>query len=251
MNDGGLVPTFAYSAELTKRAAETESLVEQAFRKTYRSGIWKNVVIALLLIACFLQAIVNAFAVPNIHFVPVFFWARPDGVVETAITTDSLPMTMSDDIIKGILWRYIVAREEYSWVEADFNHYLVIAMSSRPVAEAYEAWSSGANKESYLARYGDRCIIKVDRLDEDVDWKPAINGQKGHYQLRFNRLFQCQGEPRRIETWTVSLGFVQNYRANLRVHDVKAFNQARIVVTEYPGATQLAGKPAATGVYPR
>jgi hypothetical protein len=36
----------------------------------------------------------------------------------------------------------------------------------------------------------------------------------------------------------------------MKVHDIKAFNPARIVITDYPGATVLSGKPNVTA-YPR
>lgn len=250
MSDDVVPAPFAYATNLLERQAQTETAVQREWRQSRRSNFWLRIFLGLsVVLNLSLSASLNA-TIPNIRFLPVFLWADASGVVQSAITTDAIPEVLSDPLVKLILWNYVRAREEYSWADSDFNHYMVLAMSARPVAEAYEAWFSGTNPSSWQRIYGERCIVKVDRLDEDVAWQPAINTQEGTYLFHFKRLFQCRGEPQKVETWTVGMKFVQNYSQNMKLHDIKAFNPARIVVTDYPGATVLTGKPSVTA-FPR
>jgi type IV secretory pathway component VirB8 len=249
-NARGAAMSLAYATELLERQQQTETEVAREWRRTRRSNFWLKVALAFFIALSSVLAFALAATVPNIRFLPVFLWANPNGVVESAITTDGLPQVMSDPLVKLILWNYVRAREEYSYADSDFNHYLVMAMSSRPIAEDYDKWFSGNNPNSWQRLYGDRCIVKVDRTDDDVDFHPSINGSEGTYVFHFNRLFQCRGEPQKVDTWTVGIKFVQNYNQGMKLHDVKSFNPARLVITDYPGATVLSGKPSVTA-FPR
>ena len=90
------------------------------------------------------------YTIPMIRIVPVLLWTSPDGVTGAAVTPDSLPTDLSDASVKAWLWQYLMHRESYSWVEMDYNHYVVEAMSATPVRDAYDRWSSGRNADSYM-----------------------------------------------------------------------------------------------------
>lgn len=232
-------PGFVYTDDLLKQAAATEKWVEGQWRRTRRANMGWRLYAGMMTLLVFLLGGALNYALPLIKLVPVFFYQNPSGVVETAITTDSLPADLSDANIQAWLWQYVMHRESYSWVESDYNHYLVAAMSSVPVRTAYDNWFTGKNPDSYLSAYGQRGIIRV-ALREITEFKRAQAGQPGVMTVHFDRLVNVEGEPKQhVQTWTATLQFLQDYTRGFNLQDIKTFNPSRIVVTSYPGSEPL------------
>lgn len=242
MSDG-TYPGFVYTQDMLAQAAATEKFVATELKKVRRANVgWRlysfgTTVLVVLLVSSL------TYALPLVRLVPVYFSVRPDGVTETAITTDSLPDTLSDATIQAWLWQYVMHREGYSWIESDYNHYVVAAMSSVPVRDAYDAWFQGKNPQSYMNVYGRRGVIRVG-LREVTQWQRPTESAPGKITMHFDRMVAVEGEPRKPpQTWTVTLEFLQDYRIGINVRDALTFNPLRIVVTDYPGAQSLPATP--------
>lgn len=239
----GTYPGFVYTKDMLDQAAATERFVKTEAKKVRRANVgWRVYALAMTALVGLLASSLT-YALPLVRLVPVYFNVRSDGVTETAITTDSLPDTLSDATIQAWLWQYVMRREGYSWIESDYNHYVVAAMSSVPVRDAYDAWFQGKNPDSYMKKYGRRGVIRVG-LREVTQWQRPTESSPGKITMHFDRMVAVEGEPRKpSQTWTVTLEFLQDYRVGISVRDVLTFNPLRIVVTDYPGAQELAKTP--------
>jgi len=238
------LPGNVYSEQLLQRAITTEKMVGYELRKTKRMNFFWKAYSGVITVMFLFAMTCLVYAIPLIRILPIFFWARPDGVIETALTTESLPdQMMSDLAVQTFLWKYVLARESYSWTEQDFNNYIVQAMSSVPVREAYQKWSSGKNPQSYQATLGKKGVIRV-AMTEVADYHPSIGGQPGSIRLHYSRKLHLDGEPDQPEmTYTVSMAFIKDFQTGLDINDIRMFNPFRIVITEYPGAYPLSAKP--------
>lgn len=237
------IPGFVYTDDLIRQAAATQKFVEGQWRRTRRANMGWRIYAGMMTLLVFLLGGALNYALPLEKLIPVFFYQRPDGVTETAITTDSLPADLSDANIQAWIWQYIMHRESYSWVEADYNHYLVSAMSSVPVRTAYDNWFNGKNPDSYLSAYGQHGIVRV-ALREVTQFERAKDGQPGRMTVHFDRQVVVEGEPKQpVQMWSATLQFLQDYSRGFNVQDIKSFNPSRIVVTSYPGSVPL---PATT-----
>jgi type IV secretory pathway component VirB8 len=242
-----VVPGFVYTADLIKQAQRTEKFVEAQWRKTRRANIGWRLYSGMTTVLVFLLGGALNYALPLERLIPVFFYQKPDGITEWALTTDSLPADLSDANIKAWLWQYVRAFEDYSWTEADYNHLVVSAMSAVPVRASYDAWISGKNPASYLAHYGKRAVIRVG-FREITNFAHATESQPGRITIHYDRQVDIEGEPRQpAETWSASLEFIQDYKTGLRMQDIRSFNPSRIVVTAYPGAVSLPPAPGGLG----
>lgn len=238
------IPGFVYVKQLIEEAKSHQSYIALRDRRSRRTLWGYRLYAAMMTLMVFLLGGALNYAVPLIRLVPVITYLRPDGVTETALTTEELPADLTDATIQAWLWQYVMHREGYSWVEADYNHYLVSAMSDVPVREAYDAWMNGKNKDSPLVAYNTRGTIRV-ALREIIEWKRAYEGQPGVITFHFDRYVQVEGAPKQpVETWTATLQFIQDYKTGLRIADIKSFNPSRIVVTSYPGSQALPAKQA-------
>lgn len=238
------LPGLVYPDGLLQRAINTEKITGWELRKTKRMKLfWKAYSVVITVMFLFAMTCL-VYAIPLIRILPVFFWARPDGVIETALTTESLPdQMMSDLAVQTFLWKYVLARESYSYIEQDFNNYIVQAMSSVPVREAYQKWSSGKNPQSYQATLGKKGVIRVE-MTEVADYHPSIGGQPGSIRLHYSRKLWLEGEPEQeARIYTISLAFIKDFPTGLNINDIRMFNPFRIVITEYPGAYPLSAKP--------
>jgi type IV secretory pathway component VirB8 len=239
------IPGFVGAAELIAQAHATEKWLKTEAQRSRRSrNGWRAYG---LMVTALLGMSVSAlnYAVPGIRLLPILLWTSPDGVTGAAVTTDSLPADLSDASIKAWLWQYIMHRESYSWVEADYNHYVVEAMSDVPVREAYDRWISAKNKDSPLNKLARRCVVRV-APHEVTEFRRATSTIPGKFSMHFDRLVSCEDERKTPpEIWTVTLEFVAGYGTGLNIRDVLAFNPSRIVVTAYPGALPLPASPQA------
>jgi type IV secretory pathway component VirB8 len=140
------MPGFVGAADLIAQANAAEKWLKTEAKRSRRSrNGWRAYsLIVTALLAMSITAL--NYAVPNIRLLPVLLWTSPDGVTGAAVTTDSLPADLSDASVKAWLWQYVMHREGFSWVEADYNHYVVEAMSDVPIREAYDRWISAKNK---------------------------------------------------------------------------------------------------------
>lgn len=237
---------FVLSPDVVQQARRTETWVGREARKTKRTNRILATFLVLSISLNYLEGGALYYAVPLRQVMPVFFYVKPDGVMETALTTDSLPADLSDATVKAWLWQYVMHREGYSWVEADFNNHVVQAMSDNKVREQYEKWSSGKSKSSYLAMYGRSAVIRVG-LRNITGWIPSTNGQEGRVTIQFDRVLYREGEPSQSAkpvTYSVTLSFIAGYNASgFDIRDILQFNPSRIVVTDYPGAVPDSAKP--------
>jgi type IV secretory pathway component VirB8 len=233
------VPGFVYTKDLIEQANATDKWVRTQLRRTRRTNVgWR---IYAVLMTCLVVILVAAldYTIPMIRLVPVLLWTSPDGVTGAAVTPDSLPADLSDASVKAWLWQYVMHRESYSWVEMDYNHYVVEAMSATPVRDAYDRWSSGRNADSYMSKLGRRCVIRV-APREVTEFRRATRETAGKLTLHFDRLVACEDQKKTApETWTVSLEYLAGLDTGLNVRDILSFNPARIVVTDYPGPLPL------------
>ena len=237
-------PGFVYSEDLIRQANATEKWVAAEARKHRRANVGWRIYAGLVTINLILALGCLNYAIPGIRLVPVFYYQRADGAVETALTTDSLPADMTDANIQAWLWQYVLHRESYSWVEADYNHYLVEAMSAVPVRDAYDAWYSGKNPQSYLSVYGRRGVIRV-ALREVTEYQHATAAQPGRITIHFDRMVAVEGEGRvPPKMFSATVEFLQDYQRGFTWQDIKSFNPSRIVVTAYPGAQEMPASPS-------
>lgn len=242
MND--IMPGFVYTADLIKQANETEKWVKSKYTRERAAKIgWKVFAIAGWFVAVLAVGALD-YAVPAIRLLPVFFYQKPDGVVETAMTTDSLPADLSDVNIQAWLWQYVQWRESYSWAEYLGNGYRVCAMSSEAVCSAYQIWADGKNKDSFVSVYNTRGVIRT-AMAEVTHYERATASRPGEYTVHLNRQVDVDGDPHhQIETWSVTLKFLQDYSRGLRINDIRSFNPSRIVVVSYPGPQVISPKPS-------
>jgi type IV secretory pathway component VirB8 len=239
------IPGFVYAADLIKQAQATEHWLKAETKRSRRSrNGWRAY---SLVVTGLLGISISAlnYAIPSIRLLPILLWTSPDGVTGAAVTTDSLPADLSDASIKAWLWQYVMHRESYSWVEADYNHYVVEAMSDVPVREAYDRWINAKNRDSYLNKFGRRCVVRV-APREVTEFRRASSTVPGRFTLHFDRLVSCEDERKTSpDTWTVTLEYLAGYGSGLNIRDILAFNPSRIVVTSYPGALPLPAEPNA------
>jgi type IV secretory pathway component VirB8 len=239
------IPGFVYDRDLIAQAAATQSwMTAQAKRDRRSRNGWRVLAVGSLFLLGLSVSALN-YTIPGIRLLPILLWTAPDGTTGAALTTDSLPADLSDATIKAWLWQYIMHREGYSWVEADYNHYVVDAMSDVPVRQAYDAWISGKNPKGYQVIYGRRGVVRVG-LREITEFRRPTPSVPGRITVHFERLVAVEGEPRKPpETWSVTLDFLQGYNSGFNMMDVISFNPSRIVVTDYPGAVPLPATPNA------
>lgn len=237
------IPGIVQTEDLIRHAAMTEKFVAAEFRKTRRANWGWRLYAAMMTVMVFMLSGALNYALPLVRLVPVFFYQKPDGALETALTTESLPADLSDANIQAWLWQYIHARESYSWAETPYNHYVVNAMSTVPVRTAYDTWEDGKNPNSYQAAYGSHGVIRVQRCDV-VSFERAHDGQPGQYIVHFARVVEVDDHRQAPETWTATLHYLQDYTGGgLKISDVLSFNPSRIVITSYPGAHSLTDTP--------
>jgi len=239
------VPGFVYTPDLIKQAEASEKWQRTEARRDRRSkNGWRAYALMVTTLLALSVSALN-YTIPGIRLLPILLWQSQDGVTGAAITTDTLPADLSDSSLKAWLWQYVMHRESYSWIESDYNHYVVESMSDVPVRERYDAWISGKNKDSPQVVYGHRCVVRVGlREVDDNQWRKPTDVRPGHFTVHFSRQIVCEGEPRQVaDTWTASLEFVSNYSRGLNVRDILEFNPSRIVVVNYADPLPLPAKP--------
>lgn len=244
MSDNLKIPGFVYAKDLLEQAQKSEnwSKAEAKHYRRSRNG-WRALCLMMAgLLALSLSAL--NYAIPGIRLLPILLWTSQDGVTNAAITTDSLPADLSDGTIKAWLWQYVMHRESYSWSEADYNHYVVEAMSDNKVRTAYDQWISAKSKDSYLNKFGQRCVVRV-RWREITDFRRATSTIPGRLILHFDRWVTCEGEKQLPpDTWTITMEYLSGYNSGLNVQDILMFNPSRLVIVDYPGALPLAAQTA-------
>jgi type IV secretory pathway component VirB8 len=238
------VPGFVYSSDLIAQANATEKWIAAEARKAKRSKSGWRIYACVMTATTVLLGAALDYTVPMVRLVPVFFYQDTTGIVQTAITTDSLPADLSDVNIKAWLFQYLSQRESYSYTEADMHHYVVEAMSSDAVKAAYNAEVSGKNPNSYLARYGDKAIIRIS-LQKITEFIPATKSKPGSIDIQYDRVL-VDGTHRKplVETWHATMRFIQDYNQGFTLSDIQSFNPSRLVVIDYPGAEKIGNTPA-------
>lgn len=235
---------FIFSTDSLRQKKAVETWTKRELRKTKRINWTLGIGFAAMTLVSILEGFALLSAIPLIRILPVFYYVKPDGVLETAITTDSLPQMHADAAVKTSLWQYVMHREGYSYVELDYSNKVVQSMSSQPVREAYVEWSRAKNPKSYQAIYGRKVVLRVE-MREALNYYPSVGGLPGRITFHFDLWEYHEGEPPPKEStqYTTSLEFIQDYQTGFDMRDILMFNPMRIVVTAYPGATPLPGKP--------
>jgi len=235
---------FIYSKDALRQKREVETWTRREIRKTRRINWTLGIGLAAMTSVAVLEGFALVSAIPLIRVLPVFFHIKPSGVMETVITTESLPGKLADAAVQSSLWQYVLHREGYSYIEQDYNNLVVQSMSAGPVRERYREWSSGKNPRSYQAIYGRKAVLRVE-MREVLNYQPSIGGLPGRITFHFDLWEYHEGEPPPKEpmTYTTSLEFIQDYQTGFDTRHIIEFNPLRIVVTAYPGPTALPGKP--------
>jgi type IV secretory pathway component VirB8 len=238
------LPGYVYSEHLIQQAARVETMAAREARKTKRVNralVAYSVMITALFI---MQGVSLTYAIPLIRIMPVYFWSRSDGVIEAALTTDSMPTkNWGDMAVQTFLWQYVRARESYSYQEQDMNNYIVQTMSSKPVSELYQQWSNGKNPKSHQAILGKKGVIRIEMVDV-LNYQPSIDQQPGRVTFHYEQKVWVEGEPEQNPSaFSVTLEFIKDYPNGFNMKNIMMNNPFRIVVTAYPGAYPLSIKP--------
>jgi len=225
---GTLTPP-AFRPELDKHFTEVET-----FQKS-RAGRLKLYLRLSLLGNCLLFGTTGAglYAldqlIPTVRVVPVFAWARPDGTIDSAVTTSELPASIGQAEVRAALWRYVVERESYSWTEAKTEYDIVSAMSASTVRDAYQRAVNGRNPASPMARYGKAGTVRIEYLSS------SLSGDQ--YTVHFTRSVQTDDAALPVRSrWTATFDY--RTRNAVPLAERLTFNPTGVLVTSYPGPEQ-------------
>ena len=168
--------------------------------------------------------------IPTVRVVPVFAWARPDGTIDSAVTTSELPDSITQAETRAALWRYVEERESYSWPEARSEYDIASAMSAPTVRDAYQRSVSGKNPTSPMAKYGKTGTIRIDYVSS------SLSGDQ--YTVHFTRSVQSEEASKPVlSRWTATLDY--ETRDTVPLAERLTFNPTGVLITSYPGAEQI------------
>ncbi len=235
IRDRGLAP-YVHSAEAYEDYRRgvlgfhrAEARRSQTITRGFKMGLIASAALNLLLGAGMYHML------PLIRVVPVWVWARPDGTVDSATSTASLPETLNEAQKRAWLWQYVRARESYNPVEADYNYTIVSAMSSPSVRAVYQEWENNKNPAvpspaKILGRQG---YISVTFRDSEI--------VGDHFHVRFFRSVKEEGRPATCTAWAANMIFGELYTAPIMQR--VTYNPGAIVVIGYPGAEPEGSAP--------
>lgn len=200
-------------ASFQSRRAKTQKYLS---RVTY-------IVAGVALIANFAQAFTIASLLPLSRVVPVYLWVRPDGTIDSSVSTSQLPPTQSKAVIDAALWQYVRLREGYSFDMAQSNYDAVTQYSAPNVGDQYQKFFNFPNKESPQVTVGKRGTITVSHISS-ADIAPAVQ------QIRFTRTVALDGHEPIVTTMTATIGYatVRNLPQGVRL-----INPGGLLVTSY------------------
>ena len=209
--------------ELDAHYAEIRTFqAERAIRANRRSRLWGTLFAASMTANLALASAV-AFLIPNQRLVPMPLILQSDGTWDTAASISSLPATQENAVIRAAVWRYVWARESYSWPMAGYFYDLVSLMSAPAARDTYQAWFLPRDKGSPQLMVGKKGQIDVAKISMSfVRPQMAL--------VRFRRTLQYYGQPPEQTTWTATVEFGLQQRMTMRARDL---DPGGIVVTRY------------------
>jgi len=209
--------------ELDAHYAEVRAFqAERAVRANRRTRLWGTLFAASMAANVALASAV-AFLVPNERLVPMPLILQSDGTWDTAASISSLPATQEEAVIRAAVWRYVWARESYSWPMAGYFYDLVSLMSAPAARDIYQAWFLPRNKASPQLMVGKKGQIDVAKISMSfVRPQMAL--------VRFRRTLQYYGQRPEQTTWTATVEFGLQQRMTMRARDM---DPGGIVVTRY------------------
>jgi type IV secretion system protein VirB8 len=202
---------------------------ERAARANRRTRLWGTLFAASMTANVALASAV-AILVPNQRLVPMPLILQSDGTWDTAASISSLPATQEEAVIRAAIWRYVWARESYSWPTAGYYYDLVTLMSAPATRDIYQAWFLPRNKASPQLMVGKKGQIDVAKISMSfVRPQMAL--------IRFRRVLQYYGQSPEQTTWTATVEFGLEQRMTMRARDM---DPGGILVTRYSSSQDSA-----------
>jgi type IV secretion system protein VirB8 len=100
-------------------------------------------------------AAVIAAIMPLQKIIPLFINIESGGLHETLRDLSELPQSKQEDVVKSVLWTFVLNREEYYWEGAPRRYALVSALSTGKAQTEYQTWFT-RDPSSPQTRFGER-----------------------------------------------------------------------------------------------
>jgi type IV secretion system protein VirB8 len=214
---------FVEQKKLAEHFKEVRSF--HAYREQTRKRLSQvmMVITGIALLGNLAQAWTIAALVPLARIVPVYFWVRNDGTIDSSVSTSQLPPTQSAAVVNAALWQYVRLREGYAYDTAQYAYDVVSAFSAPTVAEQYQKWFNYPNPESPQVTIGNRGTITISHISS-YDIGPSLQ------QIRFERVVTIAGHTPIVTTMTATIGYTMAGKlpANTRLDD-----PGGVLVTSY------------------
>ena len=181
------------------------------------------VVTGIALLGNLAQAWTVATLVPLARIVPVYFWVRSDGTIDSSVRTSQLPPTQSKAVINAALWQYVRLREGYTYDTAQYAYDVVSSFSAPNVAEQYQNWFNYPNPESPQVAVGKHGTVAISHISS-FDIGPSLQ------QIRFKRTITIEGRTPIVTTMTATIGYATAGKLPAKA---RLTNPGGVLVTSY------------------
>lgn len=201
-----------------KREARRDKVVK-------RGSLALNILLGGALLA---HVYADAWIFPLTRVVPVFVRDLGNGAMSWAVTTDALPPSEHEATVRATLWQYIQLREGYSFAGSQYAYDVVTSMTAPgKIRDAYVAWVSQKNPNSYRARLGMDGTITV----EFVDGQFSEHDGKGSYVVQYYRTVSVPGASKLRQLYSVRVTFTDRYTVSAK--ERLTSNPISVIVTGY------------------
>ena len=168
-------------------------------------------------------------------------YQRDDGTVTNSAAWSSLPDAVKVNSAINVLWQYVELWEGYSSGQAERAWNIVSALSTPEVRRDYQAYAGKDNPRAPRNVFGERDLVNVEFAGfTPVCTREPCNAETTDaYQFRFNRSERVAGVWSKPELRVATLRFRRlsdDARKRLPWWQVATFNNAGVVVWEYPGS---------------
>jgi len=165
---------------------------------------------------------------PLTRVVPVFVRDLGHGALAWSVTTDALPPGEHEAVVRSTLWQYVQQRESYSFAGSQYAYDVVTGMTAPgKVRDAYVAWVSQKNPNSYRAKLGLDGTIAVDFVDGQF----KEGGGQGSYVVQYYRTVTVPGAPQLRQLYSVRVTFTDQFVVSAK--DRATRNPLSVLVTGY------------------
>jgi type IV secretion system protein VirB8 len=214
---------FVEQKKLAEHFKEVRSF--HAYREQTRKSLSRVMmaITGIALLGNLAQACTIATLVPLARIVPVYFWVRQDGTIDSSVSTSQLPPTQSQAVVNAALWQYVRLREGYTYNTAQYAYDVVSAFGTSSVTERYQKWFNYPNPESPQVTIANRGTVTISHISS-FDIGPSIQ------QIRFERVVTIEGHAPIVTTMTATIGYAMAGKlpANARLDD-----PGGVLVTSY------------------